>query len=72
MLAHIVHFAVELPGQPLGQALLGLMQIDIADARLLKSKLPGPFFYMSCQVLQIGLADFTDLIQSDDPRHQSV
>jgi hypothetical protein len=37
MLVHIVHFAVELPGQPLGQALLGLMQIDIADACLLKT-----------------------------------
>jgi hypothetical protein len=63
---------VELSGQPLGQALLGLMQIDIADACLLKTKLFSPLLYMGRQVLQIGLADFTYLIQSDDPRHQPV
>ena len=72
MLVHIVHFAVELPGQPLGQALLGLLQIDIADACLLKTKLFSPLLYTNCQVLQVGLADFTYLIQSDDPRYQPV
>ena len=44
---HVIHLAVKLSGEPLRQTGLGLIQIDIADARLLKTEFLAPRLYGS-------------------------
>ena len=42
MSRHIRHFAVKIFGEPFRQAFFRLLQIDIAEADLLKSEFPSP------------------------------
>ena len=39
---HVFHAAVELPGQPRLQSLLGLREIDVTETYLLKAEISSP------------------------------
>jgi len=67
-----MHLAMKPPGEPVLKTRLGLPQIDIADASLLKTERLAPFLYTGRKVLQVRLSVITDCIQWAVPQDQSV
>jgi hypothetical protein len=72
MARHVAHLALVVIFQPVRETLLGLAQIDVADADLLETEFVAPTANIIRQVLLVRFIFLNDFVQKLVPSDLSV